>query len=68
MKNTTIEIYAAEYGRGYRLSDDDSVTYELDFWRDPQKGSAEQLFIKNLCGNPKSNPINYATVVKLILV
>lgn len=49
VKDTRIRTYSAEYGRGRKLSDDDLVTYELDFWRAPQKGSAEHLFLQSLC-------------------
>ena len=50
MKDTRLKTYDGKSGSGTLLSDHDLVRYELDFWRTPPRGSAEQLFLIDLCG------------------
>ena len=49
MKDTTLKTFTKRNGSGRKISDDDLVKYDMDFWRTSVKGSVEYLYVSRLC-------------------
>lgn len=49
IKSTRLRAYARRNGEGRMIADHDLLEYELDVWREAQRGSFDYIYIRAIC-------------------